>query len=380
MFAVRLFLLSLLLTTLCSATPHRRHLQKRAGLPSTRPKYASPTTYPISSGAQGTNIFAWQSKTPSDQSQTQKVYISMHGVARDADVYFTAINQAYVAARKAGLPGAQGSVLRVAPLFFDADADANKLNDTTLAWGQDNDWAAAAVSQHPESAGISSMSVLDQLVQRFSNQQSFPNVQSITFVGHGGGALLLQRYATLRPQSADDGRVALRYVVANPSTFLYLTTDRPSPVDTDTCDYYNDFYYGLDSYDIPYTADIDSPSSLFKTYVGRDVRYVVGLKDVSSVDGDQSCGARAMGGDYRKDRTLAFWKYINLLAYGAGRQTTASMSSFPGNFSDIQSGNTDTTDFRTDNFKHTLTQIKSVGHDATQIMTSKPGMRAIFGN
>lgn len=340
-----------------------------------RPGGAFATTYQLSGG----DLFAWQSKTPHNEADATSVVIVTHGVDRNANAYFTALNDAYRTARDQNKPLAGQNVLRIAPLFFATEADAAALNKSTLAWGKDNDWAMGSGSTHPKGSDMSSLTVYDELISRFSDKNKYPKVKTITLVGHGGGALITQRYAALR-QSSDDGSISLRYVVGNPSSMLYFTTDRPSPVDESQCDYYNLFYYGLDQYEIPYSANVDNPGALFTQYAARDVRYLVSLDDTSSTNGDQSCGARAMGGAPRKDRSLSYWKYINLLAGGAGRQQMSKFKDYPGQFASMQDASNSHQQFLTNTFNHKLSTISQAGHEAAQVFASKQGLNAIFGN
>lgn len=191
---------------------------------------------------------------------------------------------------------------------------------------------------------------------------------------------MTQRFAALRSASDSSNAVPLRYVIGNPSSMLYFTTDRPSAVDAKSCDVYNLFYYGLDSYYIPYSADTNQPASLFTRYAARDVRYLVSLDDTSTTNGDQSCGARAMGGGKRKDRTLSYWKYIHLLANGATQDQMNKLKAYPGAFASLQSSTSSHQGFLTNQFNQKLSQISKAGHEAAQVFSSKQGLSAIFGN
>lgn len=193
-------------------------------------------------------------------------------------------------------------------------------------------------------------------------------------VGHGGGAMLMSRYAALRQDSSTSG-VALRYVVGNPSAMLYFTSDRPKAVSNSACSYYNEWFYGLDNYDAPYSLG-QSPTGLFSAFAKRDVRYIVSLDDTSSKNGDQTCGARAQGGTARKDRTLSYWKYIHLLA-GA---PASAYSKFPGAFASLTGRNSNVNQFRVsgNNVSHKLYQVSGIGHDVYGVLTSSKGLSACF--
>lgn len=149
---------------------------------------------------------------------------------------------------------------------------------------------------------------------------------------------------------------------------LYFTKDRPSNFNRNSCSNFNEFFFGLDEFYVPYTYS-GSPSGTFTKYASRDVRYLVGLND-NGAGGDQSCAAKAMGGVNRKDRSLAYWKYINLLS---GR-SASSVQQYPGNFDNL-----DVSSFAGGELNHQLVQISGVGHSAPSVLGSSKGQQAVFG-
>ncbi|PWN25296.1 hypothetical protein BDZ90DRAFT_234141 [Jaminaea rosea] len=346
--------------------------------PSKRPVGAFATTYPLSAG----DLFVWQSKNPHNEADTESATIIIHGVDRNAGDYFTTLNTTWKAARNQNLARAPAKSMLIAPLFFDQVYDKGLYDPTTLAWGENNAWCLGEGSTNPSGSGLSSLSALDELVARFSNRKNFPNMKYITFVGHGCGGMTLQRYAALTSSSSNG--VPIRYVVGNPSSMLYWSRDRPSDsFNANSCPYYNSFFFGLDDFYIPYPKNKNS-AQLFKSYVQRDVRYLVSLDDNGG--GDQTCEAKAAGGVARKSRTLAYWKYINILS---GKKAS-DYSQFPGSFTRLQKsqqgGNSDNEfvddvkakDFTGVNFAHQLVQLSGVGHNAPAVLTSSQGRKAIF--
>jgi len=122
-------------------------------------------------------------------------------------------------------------VLVIAPDFnyendegvLPADAFWNK----SRPWG---DWRAGAHSTPSSGHGItvSSYAVLDTFITLLADKKLFPNMDLISVVGHSAGGQTVQRYAlaTSLPPQIRDG-LAVRYVVANPSSFAYLDRSRP---------------------------------------------------------------------------------------------------------------------------------------------------------
>lgn len=336
------------------------------------------------------SFFTWYSKTPHDESTAESAFVIIHGVARNANTYFTVLNNAWAKARDASFGSARPNSIRVAPLFFSTQEDRGAYNASQLAWGDSNAWTAGEGSTNPPGSGISSFTVLDTLLDRFANQAQYPKMKTITFVAHGGGAQLLQRYAVMGQFNPDPSRLSVRYVVGDPSSELYFTSDRPVGVDQASCPAWNDYRYGLRSYTAPY--GILSPSrapGLFKSYAAKEVRYVVGLEDTSSSNGDQTCMAHAVGGSIRRNRSLAYWKYIHLLS-GASPD---SVKNFPGTFPNLDAkyGKTSQTNIPTSSktvanrFKgttltHTLTVVPDAGHSAAKVYGSTAGRNALFAD
>ena len=338
----------------------------------------------------GGEIFTWHSKTPHDESQAESAFIVIHGVQRNAGTYFTILNNAWAKARDAGIGSASPNSIRVSPLFFSTAEDRGAYNGSTLGWGDSNAYTAGEASTNPPGSGVSSFAVLDFFLDRFTNRSLFPRMKTVTFVAHGGGAQMLQRYAVVGKDNPAGGRVSVRYVVGDASSMLYFTEDRPVGINQGSCPAWNDYRYGVNKYTANYNSvSRGSAPGLFKRYATRDVRYVVGLDDTSSENGDQFCMARGVGGEKRRNRTLAYWKYIHLLAgHGAGGYTK-----YPGKFPALDPTYSQTSQsniprssasvissFRGVRVNHKLALIEGAGHSASQVYGSALGRNALFGD
>lgn len=129
-------------------------------------------------------------------------------------------------------------VLIVAPNFsYERDLYVHP-NDaywnTTKPWG---DWRVGAQSD-PGCCGnsgrdyqvtISSFEVLDNFLAILTDKDLFPNMHKISFVGHSAGAQMVQRYAMMSSLVAlwdFDPDLDVEFIVANPSSYTYLTPER----------------------------------------------------------------------------------------------------------------------------------------------------------
>jgi hypothetical protein len=148
--------------------------------------------------------------------------------------------------------------------------------------------------------------------------------------GHSAGGQFTNRYAgTTRIDK--DVHVPVRYLVANPSSYLYLDADRlPAGATCDqkgnctaefgpyastpACPDYNRWRYSMDQR-TGYAAKV-SDDELRQQMAARDVTYLLGEFDTLPVYGfDSSCAAMAQG-PTRLARGIAYWKYMNS-RYGA---------------------------------------------------------------
>ena len=194
----------------------------------------------------------------------ERVIVAVHGLDRNA----CGMRRAVLAA----LGGEPAGTLVVAPWFA---APEDGVAGHTWALGT---WPAGDAS----SAGVSSLAALDDLVERFGDRD-------VTVVGFSGGGQFVNRYAATSPVTAS------RYVVMNPSTYLWFTARRPGP--TASCPDANVWRYGLAGRaDHPYLSDL-SAETIRRRYASRTVVHLVGAADDDPASGglDRSCAAMAQG-------------------------------------------------------------------------------------
>jgi pimeloyl-ACP methyl ester carboxylesterase len=239
-----------------------------------------------------------------------QVFVIVHGTLRNAADYFAAGSQLLAAA------GASTKAnMVVAPQFLTTrDLRTFAIHDRTLAWSEAG-WKDGASAREP--SPVSSFAALDALLEHFDNRRLYPALSSVTVIGHSAGAQVVQRYAVAgRAEEAltRDG-IRVRYVVANPSSYVYFDDQRPAAsgafthVDTEACPRAVEWKYGMD--DAPaYVAGQDS-ASLATRYATRDVVYLLGMDDIDPHTHfiDRSCTAMAQG-PFRLARGLAYFDYL----------------------------------------------------------------------
>jgi pimeloyl-ACP methyl ester carboxylesterase len=163
-----------------------------------------------------------------------RAVLVLHGRLRDANVYFRSAKTAQAAAGPVG-----NDTLMIVPQFLAGiDVDAYQLPADTLRWTLEG-WEGGDPAVGP--APASSFDALDAILARLADQRLFPNLKQVVIAGHSGGGQVVQRYAI-----AGKGELALtragvgvRYVIANPSSYAYFTSERPEPSIAASCTGYN---------------------------------------------------------------------------------------------------------------------------------------------
>jgi len=236
-----------------------------------------------------------------------------HGMGRNGAGYFATAEK---------LLHASGSnadeTLLIAPNYFATIDALTKALDGLPLW-RGSRWNSGQDAENWPRP-LSAFQPIDDMLVVLLDSRRFPKLTRIVLAGHSGGGQLVHRYAVL---NAMDGKVraaekSLSYIVANPSTYLYLTGERPraggfAPYDTRACPSYNEYRYGLDK--LPRYADALRREELFLRYAGRDVTYLLGAadNDPNHEQLDKSCGAQA-GGSQRLERGRNYIRYERYLA------------------------------------------------------------------
>lgn len=286
-------------------------------------------------GAPGGTVAYWSNAGPDEAAPPSHAVIIIHGDQRNAEEYFAFTREA---ARIA-----ESEALIIAPRFVTPDDDDRAPDD--LTWG-DGDWKTGERPREDEA--VSSFEVIDHLLAELA--AAGDPLTDVVVAGHSAGGQLVQRYAAAARLPAG---LRVRFVVANPSSYLYLDERRPdgggfeepSSRERRACDRYDRYKYGLERR--PEPLDQVDAKTLRTQYLSRDVTILLGALDTSDEDNlDRGCEAR-MQGAHRYERGVLFYQYVQT------RFTTEGA--------------------------HTLEVIPGVGHDARAMLTSDAGRRALFG-
>lgn len=307
----------------------------------------SPRAYPFA-------IYANKNLNKDSLGKIKRIIVIVHGVQRDADRYYET-----VAMLLANNPKLAGETLIIAPKFAGfADAGFGNQPAWRRASWEDGEESVQATGRP---APISSFQVLDDLLLKLSDRKALPALNSIVLAGHSGGAQLVQRYAVLTMIDGPirRGGIDLRYVVANPSSYLYLSDQRPradgktyARYERGICPTYNQYKYGPEQ--LPTYSKDTEESKLFLRYAARNVTYLLGDADNNPEDRqmDKSCGAEAQGST-RLARGLGYVRYEMLRA---------------------------TQDPRPIPLRHKGLEVMGVNHDHRAMFGSVCGAQALLGD
>ena len=256
-----------------------------------------------------------------------RVVVSIHGASRDADTYF----RSTVAA--GFLADALQNTLIIAPRLASNDGAgcrdvlaANEISWNCGSWRSGG--PAASTSE------ITSFDFLDEILRKVARRDVFPNLRSIVVVGHSAGGQVVNRYE-MANQVDDKLGVPVTYVVANPSSYAYPDSLRPTDAafavtarapgyvpetapnetlyrrfgDAGNCTTYDRWPYGMRDR-TGYSAK-ESDDQLRHQLAARPTIYLLGQLDILPLAGfDGSCAAMAQG-PTRLARGEAFARLVN---------------------------------------------------------------------
>ena len=240
---------------------------------------------------------------------TAVVYI--HGLRGAAHEYFCA-----GAAAAAGHDG----VLSLAPWFGDeqvtaeiwgapaGEAGVSAFWRSATRWLTGGNTFAGADGASPQTRYSTAFDALDALVSALRDGGGFPNLKLITIAGFSAGAQLASRYAFASPASLPPapGAAAVRVIVSDPSSLMYLDGRRPAPAcrplrdtgagwkcaefdvppEAPDCADYDVYKFGINnaSYLNGYMALFDEDPALraetVRAFAAKDVVWIFGDEDV----------------------------------------------------------------------------------------------------
>ena len=293
-------------------------------------------------------------------SEIKRAVIVVHGRLRDADKYFD------VSMRAAKASNALGDTLIIAPQILSAADTARHNLEPNFARWRTEAWLGGDLGKAP--FPISSFEVMDGIIAQLVDRTRFPKLERIVVAAHSAGAQFVQRYAVvgradqvitaagMQPYaegvdasaaSAGKGPVMrVRYVVANPSSYVYFDATRPHAVGS--CRDFDHWRYGVIDR-VSYAQGSDM-KTLEQRYLTRRVIYLLGGNDIDPNHSalDKSCMAETQG-------STRLERGNNYFAHVSKRAKTQGIT-----------------------LRHTRVEVPGVAHDSDRMFNSFCGKAALF--
>ena len=266
----------------------------------------------------------------------EQLIVVIHGLQGSAT---SALKVGSGVAEKMSLPN---TALVLAPQFIEKAPQAPELSGKLFWWGRSS-WRGGDLSYERGAIRVSSFAVLDDLLERYLSKDKMPRLKTVILLGHSAGGQYVQRYAA--GTDIDKRFPSIRFVfgVANPSTYLYLNSQRPTlgsevtfSVPTESRCQWNAGHFGLDARN-EYFARIPI-DELRRSFINRTVIYALGTKDNDPQHHQLSRSICAqLQGAHRLERGENYFRHLGVF--------------FPQH-------------------RHTLVRVKGVGHHASRMFLS----------
>jgi pimeloyl-ACP methyl ester carboxylesterase len=283
----------------------------------------------------------------------KNVILAIHSSNYDA---YLSYNDAMRLIKRYELPD---SVLVISPQFLTEKhvADINSSNLvywTTLPfWGS----SIAKITPNGMEYRLSSYTILENIIVSLCEKKIFPNLQSIVVLGHSAGGQLVNRFAasnTVEDTAATPVGVKIKYVVMNPSSYVYFSPKRPVknsrklftiPAADAT---YDDYGCGLKKLYAYHRNKGLTAEKIRQQYKNRNVIYMLGNQDTNSKALSITPAAMLQG----ENRLIRGLNYYNHLIDEFGQMIKKNQK---------------------------LVIIPGVGHSARRMMLSSRGAANILG-
>ncbi|MFC1791566.1 hypothetical protein ACFL0I_03775 [Gemmatimonadota bacterium] len=233
-----------------------------------------------------------------------RAIIVVHGAGRNPDYYFEVMVDALYWSQQW-----TGTML-ISPHFQTPEDGpaANEASWTSGGWKRGDQ----SYPKPGTASSVSSYGAVDEVLRLLGDTLRFPKLETVVVTGHSAGGQYAHRFAATSPVEEELDHLRFRYIVANPSTYLFLRPERPLEgggfglPDRSACPTYDDWHYGLEDRN-PYALQL-TPQGIEERLLGRDVVYMLGTEDLGTSSLDMSCGAMLQG-------SRRYYRGLNLFAF-----------------------------------------------------------------
>ncbi len=280
-----------------------------------------PSTFEIQKGDK-TFALRYQGNHPiaKRNKKIKQLIIYIHGARRNGLDYYEWGEAAVQAANK------DAETLFISPQFTsEKDLNDHKHDENHLFWAN-NSWRigdeSVSSKKRKMDESFSSFSLIDSMIARACNRKLFPKLKKITIIGHSAGGQFVSRYAGMTPMPNILRGYKFRFIVMNPSTYMYLDDRRPvktptnltfSRPDTTGCSSFNDYPRGFENLN-PYATKVGI-ETIKQQFLKRDIAFILGGSDVDMADPsmDKTCSGNLQG-RFRLERGQFYYEYLQLFS------------------------------------------------------------------
>lgn len=248
--------------------------------------------------------------------------IYVHGLHRNGMNYFEYAQDAVRSAKE------KKTTLVIAPQYKNEEDMASSRE---LYWKKAS-WKDGEESISSSKISMSSYEVLDSLISAVIHSGKFPRLTRIVVAGHSAGGQFVQRYSAISPLPDLLSGYTFRFLVMNPSSYLYPDDKRPlnnsvyGIPDTTVCPQYNLYPKGL--LELNTYAQAVGADRIRYNMLHRSIVLILGNNDTQTDDPDldMSCIAEVQG-RFRLERGVFFIAHVKTLP---GYAQTMNFSIVPG--------------------------------------------------
>jgi hypothetical protein len=250
----------------------------------------------------------------------KQLIVYIHGARRNGLDYYEWGEAAVQTAHK------DNQTLFISPQFTSLkDLEDHKHDENHLFWANNN-WRigdeSVSSKKRKMDESFSSFSLIDSMIARACNRKLFPKLKKITVIGHSAGGQFVSRYAGMTPMPNILRGYHFRFIIMNPSTYMYLDDRRPVKTATDLtfarpdttgCGDYNQYPKGFEKPN-PYAAKI-GVETIKQQFLTRHITFILGGSDVDMADPsmDKTCSGNLQG-RFRLERGQFYYEYLQLFS------------------------------------------------------------------
>jgi hypothetical protein len=239
--------------------------------------------------------------------KTLLIYI--HGLHRNGMNYFDYAQDAVRSAKE------KKTTLVITPQYMNEEdiAEGSNLYWEKAGWKDGNE--SISYRNRNQKVSMSSYEALDSLITAVVSSGKFPNITRIVIAGHSAGGQFVQRYSAITPLPDLLSNYTFRFLVMNPSSYLYPDAQRPlndstyGLPDINACPQYNRYPKGLT--DLNTYAQATGADRILHNMMHRDIVILLGNNDtrMDDPDLDVSCAGNLQG-RFRLERGMFFIAHI----------------------------------------------------------------------